>query len=180
MYYKLFGPFDLPIEKQLIVSRSSDQRLKDFWQEVERHHTGLSQATGCYVFSLSASENNSLPDLPCYVGQTSNQNFQKRCVNPRIASMLFRMKRRRGYKTAALKIYFVANMTKGAKKFSFSDTDHKKAETLLIESAAAVNPDLLNTRGKKRFDRLVIEGVVNFDGRLSKSASSFRSLFSVN
>ena len=177
MYYRLFGPFDVPIEKKLIVSRRSNQRLKDFWQEVERHHTGLSQATGCYVFSLSAD---SLPDLPCYVGQTSNQDFQKRWVNPRIATMLFRMKRRRGYKTAALKIYFVASMTNGAKKFSSRATDHKKAETLLIERATAVNSDLLNTQGKKFFAGLVIEGVVNFDGRLSKSASSFRSLFSAN
>ncbi len=175
MYYKIFGPFDVPIEKKLIVSRKTNQRLKNFWEDVERKREGLSQATGCYVFILKP-DSADLPELPCYVGQTSNQTFQSRSLNPRTATMLFRMKSRRGYKTATLKIYLAANMTKSGKKFSFSSTDHKKAEKALIEYAAGVNPNLLNTQGKKFFEKLVIEGVVNSDGRLSNSAKSFKKL----
>ncbi len=175
MHYKIFGPFDVPIEKKLIVSRKTNQRLKDFWEDVERKREGLSQATGCYVFILKP-DSADLPELPCYVGQTSNQTFQSRSLNPRTATILFRMKSKRGYKTATLKIYFAANMKYRGKKFSFSSSaDHKKAEKLLIEYATGVNPNLLNTQGKKFFKKLVIEGVVNSNGR-STSAKSFKKL----
>ena len=172
MHYKLFGPFELPVEKGIIVCKRTDQRLKDFWQEVERRHKGLSQAKGCYVFSFSAGED--LRDLPCYVGQTSNQTFEKRCLNAKTALGLFRMKKR-GYKNATPSIYFAANMMRKGKQFSSGSADHKRVEKILIQLAVRANPNLTNTQVKKFFEKLVVEGVVNSKGR-SHSSRSFKKL----
>ena len=177
MNYKLFGPFDVPTEDRLIICKRTDDRLKDFWQEVERHHTGLSQAKGCYVFSISTSGGSR--GLPWYVGQTSDMNFERRCLNPGTAQKLYRVVKRE-YKRSAFKIYFVANMTRGGEKFSFGKVDHKKVERLLIEYAARANPMLINSKVKKFIEKLVIEGVVNSERKLSLSARSFQKLLRID
>ena len=79
--FENFGPFKIPRKGTLV----SDD-LKQFWQNIEARHEGLSGAKGCYVFGVKPSGTPRI--TPWYVGQTNKQTFIHECFKDhKIASM---------------------------------------------------------------------------------------------
>jgi hypothetical protein len=70
--FENFGPFKIPREGTLV-----SENLKQFWQNIEARHSGLSRAKGCYVFDLKPS--GTQRTTPWYVGQTNGQTFSREC-----------------------------------------------------------------------------------------------------
>ena len=177
MYYKLFGPFEVPRGNNKLIFVNK-QRINEFWQKIDDEVEDLSQANGCYTFSVKSSGGSRAK--PWYVGQTS-KTFKGRCLSQKIANefnYLLSGPDRKGRP----ELYLIARMTSSGKKFSRNkNAKHEQLETLLIQMAYSANPYLLNHQIRKLFENLKVEGMINpGKGKLPKSARSFRKLLRID
>ena len=72
--YRGFGPFQIPRDGSIVDSHA----CRDFWKDVEREHSGLPAAVGCYIFAISAAKG----ARPWYVGKTEKNSFQGEVWTP--------------------------------------------------------------------------------------------------
>jgi hypothetical protein len=162
--FVVHGPFKVPLNPG---KKSLDERRfrKGFWEENEKIEL-LATAKGCYVFAIQTAHG---AIIPWYVGMTA-RTFRGECPNLsnclKIANDLVH---RHGTIVMFLVVY-----QQGRGKPNL--TAIHELETVLITSAYAKNPDLLNRKDVGTNKPLVrIRGVLNpRAGKPSQSAQKFK------
>lgn len=163
--------FDIPKRSNGLIDTAS---LKDFWEEVDEElEAPVSEAVGCYVFSIRAGKGS----RPWYIGKAEKQSFRKECFalhklnhyNNAIAA-------RKGTPVLTL----VAKYTPGGKLVRPTGSLHKDIqhlETMLIANALGRNDELLNVKDTKLLKNMVVPGLLNSSkGKPSNSVAEFKVL----
>lgn len=121
---------------------------------------------GCYVFATRAGRGYT----PWYVGKAT-KSFKQECFTPhkldKYNTCLVDMAR-----CTPVLFFVVAHKARGR-----TGVNHiAEVEDFLIQTAVAVNPDLLNVKGT-RMEEWSISGVIRSRGRSSEAAASFKRMF---
>ncbi|NKM69386.1 hypothetical protein [Rhizobium laguerreae] len=174
MRYYLYGGFELPRDHGRVILGDPDQR-RDFWEEVEAHQYGLSDACGCYVFGIRVGGGTK----PWYVGKAERQSFKRECITTDKLTKYESAMAAMGKGTPLL--YFYARATKEKHQFSFPSTakhrDVNYLEKLLISHALQRNKNLINKMDTKLLREMVVPGMINTPkGSLSIAAKEMRTL----
>ena len=172
MNFLPFGPFDVPrSEKGLIPTDNTS--LKQFWADVDEVYAGVSQAVGCYIFSIRAGRGM----LPWYVGLAEKQKFAKECFTPhKLVQYNEAIVGRRGTPV----LTFLAKQTPAVKFSKPSSNGHRDIqflETMLIGLALRRNSDLANAKDTKFMREMVVHGILNTPrGRRVQAVADLASL----
>ncbi len=160
MRFKVYGPFEIPLEKPKKIP-VIPKDLTDFWDSVERREEGLAYAKGVYVFAIRSS-GGSRPK-PWYVGKTNKQVFSKEC---------FRAGKRNHYHTAIANyqkgkpvMFLIPKFTKDEKDSKFSRSsggrDIDFMEKYFIAAALKVNDELCNKMDTRFVREIELPGFFN-------------------
>ena len=148
---------------------------KEFWEEVEEHHQGLSAANGAYCLVIQHGEN----WKPWYVGKTvSKGGFKSECLTDHKVSLYSKMSKKPG---RAHMVFFP--LTKPGGGFSENMTAAKaaieKLEDQLIARAVSRNSELLNTQGATLYKNIYVPGLMGIQprGKRSGVAKLAREIF---
>lgn len=159
MDFKVYGPFRMPRTDSGLIAADAAQK-KVFWSSVEDADEGLSEACGCYIFTILPSGGGA---KPWYVGMTCRLGFRGECFQSRKINLY--NSAIAGYDRATPQLFLVAKSTRSkatfAKASSNGHADIKELEEILIGVAYSRNQRLLNMRGTKFLKRLVVPGVMN-------------------
>lgn len=156
MNFEVYGPF--PITRmgkgKAIAHAPADKRA--FWDDVDAHHEGLSEACGCYVFVVRGRA--------WYVGRAVRQTFRKECFSiHKIVQYNDALQTVSGPPSLIL----LAKQTRGGQRFAKpaktgrGHPDVCFLENLLIGSALGRNPQLQNIKGTKLLKEMRVPGVLN-------------------
>jgi hypothetical protein len=168
-----YTPIAIPRQSNgLVIAKPPD--LKAFWASVdETLEAGLSEAVGCYIFSIKAGKG----QRPWYVGMAARQPFRKECFT---AHKLRHYADALTTKKGTPYLTFLAKCTPGnsfAKPSKNRQRDIEQLETMLIANALTRNADLLNVRDTKLLREMVVPGLLNTSrGKPNASVKSFKSL----
>ena len=171
----IFEPFD-PFEIKRTPTNRIDAKpkiLKEFWSDVERIQSGLSDAYGCYVFSVRASRGY----RPWYVGKTqAKSGFKGECFQPH--KLQHYMDALDQTKKGTPVIHHLARMTPNG-KFSKPKrgtlNDIELLEVYLISLALSQNSDLCNVKNTNFQREVIVPGIVNSPkGRPNDSVITLR------
>jgi len=167
--FECFGPFKIPRKGTLV----SDE-LKQFWQNIETRHEGLSGAKGCYVFGVKPSGTPRI--TPWYVGQTNHQDFARECfTDNKIKHYNHALYE---YKKGVPYLYLIASMKpKGGFSTQNIVKTIDKLEEHLISLGLLRNPELRNTSNTKFYKETEVPGLLNKKAGKSKANQTLRSLF---
>jgi hypothetical protein len=132
--FEVSDPLELPVMRDNRIRHLSLKSLNDFWQECDPEYGGM--RNGCYVFGMRTKN-----IKPWYVGKTW-KGFRKETFNPYQQTKIARYINNHGCPVVIL-VY---------KKYKRHESAHTKEvirslETFLIQTAVAMNPDLLNVHG---------------------------------
>ena len=151
-----FGPFDVPRSEKGLI-QADNTSLKQFWADVDEVDAGISQAVGCYIFSIRAGRGM----LPWYVGLAEKQKFEKECfTSHKLVQYYNATAGRRGTPV----LTFLAKQTPAGKFSRPSSNGHrdiKFLETMLIGLALRRNSDLANAKNTKFMREVVVHGILN-------------------
>ena len=137
--FEIYGPFEIRKPKKIYEATYQ----KDFWEDCDKQHTGLSEAKGVYVFSLRNSTN----FTPEYVGITCDQIFSKEVFSFKNKVMILGPL---SYQRGVLCLHLLAKPKDT--QDGFSKAISKKTlfwtELFLIQMCSNKNPDLQNVISK--------------------------------
>ncbi|MGD9729611.1 MAG: hypothetical protein AB7Q81_12860 [Gammaproteobacteria bacterium] len=155
-----------------IIARDAGS-LNAFWEEVNKEEEGLSEAIGCYIFSIRAGKGL----LPWYVGLAEKQTFRKECFAPhKLNHYNDAIANRKGTPTLTL----IPKFTEGdrfAKPSKNGHRDIQLLETMLIGACLRRNKGLLNAKDTKLLREMVVPGLLNNQqGRDYQCVREFRAL----
>jgi len=169
--FENFGPFKIPRKGTLV----SDD-LKQFWQNIEARHEGLSGAKGCYVFGVKPPGTPRI--TPWYVGRTNAQDFKHECFqHQKITHYNHALNE---YRRGVPYLYLVAFMKpRGGFSAQNIPTTIGKLEEHLISLGLLRNPGLRNTSSTKFYRETEVPGLLNKKAGKSKANQTLRSLFLV-
>ena len=170
MKFDPLGPFEIPVNIRRRVEKSD---LKEFWDEIEEMYPKLSEAVGCYIFSL---KNKSF--MPWYVGLAEKQTFKSECFAVHKMGIyneaISHRKKGKAFLTLLPKFSSSGRYSKTSKN---GHRDIQFLEKILIGTAAQRNPELLNVRNTKFYRELVVPGLFNSPmGQPKKNVKAFKSL----
>jgi hypothetical protein len=158
--YKVFGPYGIRRDGKLISK--SREHLRAFWSEIEAEVQGLSDACGCYVFSIRRRA--------WYVGLAEKQSFCQECFAlHKLTQYNYSLQRVSGEP----QLHFIAKMTPTGRFASPGASGHRDIqflETLLIGMALNQNEHLQNVRGTKFLREMRVPGILRTargEGRLA-------------
>lgn len=168
MKFQAFGPFEIPRDTPRVVASDSGA-LRGFWESAEETAPGISEACGCYVFTLKAPRGS----RPWYVGKSEKQSFRRECFAPHKINHYHRAIAERKGKP---ELIFLAEVTPAGKLKS--PTVGKRAaisalEGILIGMAVQRNPNLLNMRGAKMWKDLEVHGFLNTSRKAQSGAAGY-------
>ena len=173
MYYKIYGPYEIPLQEGEFKKRIDKEDINEFWRSVA---PGLEDACGVYIFSI---EKNS-KEKPWYVGKAKNQSFARECfTNHKKIQYHEALERSKG----TPKMYFLARMMKNKRRMSSpskSKTGHAEidyVEQMFITMGYRKNNAIRNTQGTKTARDLVIQGFYNHQDRRRKAVKELYGLF---
>jgi hypothetical protein len=167
--FENFGPFKIPRRGTLV---SGD--LKQFWQNIEARHEGLSGAKGCYVFGVKPSGTPRI--TPWYVGQTNGQSFIRECFKDHKITHYNHALHE--YSRGVPYLYLVASMRpKGGFSTQNIVKTIGKLEEHLISLGLLRNVGLRNTSRTKFYKETEVPGLLNKKAGKSKANQTLRSLF---
>ena len=132
------------------------EKLRAFWEEIDGQKIGLSEAIGCYVFSISAGRG----ELPWYVGKTANA-FRLECFQDH--KLVHYNDVLAGRERGIPHLTLIARVTDTG-RFSNANTgidDVDFLEKYLIGVALERNPDLLNKKETAMIRDIYVPGIFN-------------------
>lgn len=162
----------VPKSKGLITADKSD--LKAFWDEANREFgEDLSEAIGCYIFSIRAGKG----VKPWYVGLAQKQTFRKECfTDHKLKHYNYAIAGRKGTPLLTL----IVKRTPGGKLIAPSSKKHSDIEFLenmLIGNCLSRNDELSNVRDTKLLKEMIVPGLFNTpQGKQSSQVIEFREL----
>lgn len=161
----VFGPFDIPYGAGNGSSKRIDKsHAQEFVEYLKRE--SLATKHGCYIFALKAGKGFS----PWYVGMTS-RGFGKECMET-YQRDLYNGLLYAGRKGRPVMYFVAAPDTKNKIPAAVCD----ELEEVLIQSAHARNPGLLNSKRKKIADWSVHGVIRSGKGKVPANAKSFRTM----
>lgn len=165
MIYKVFGPYSMPRDGTLVSKTPADRR--GFWHAVEADAGGLSDACGCYVFSIRRRA--------WYVGLAEKQPFRQECFSlHKLNQYNYSLQRVSGEP----QLHLIAKLTPTGRFAVPAANGHRDVqflETLLIGMALNQNEDLQNVRGTKFLREMRVPGILR-TGRGEGHLNSVKSL----
>ena len=162
MKFDIHGPFRLERNENGLVDPTAAER-REYWERVDSDVSGLSNGCGCYVFTINAGRGR----LPWYVGKAERQSFKQECFSPhKIDHYSNPIGKRKGMP----ELFFLPQLTrKGKFRKPTKGNNGRKAivalESLLIGTAYARNPNLLNIKGVKMYRELEVAGFLNSNAK---------------
>ncbi len=173
MNFKIYGPFDIPIEEGQSKKTIDKEDILNFWKDVEGGEHGLSKACGCYVFGLKTDKG----AKPWYVGKAEKQTFGEECFTP---SKLNYYHSSLLHSTGSPVMFFIAKCSEKKGKFSRPTKaeyeDVRFVEKMFIELAFRKNEKLWNKQHTKNVKMLSVEGFYNSGDGRRKSVKEIRNL----
>lgn len=160
MNYKVFGPYPIRRDGRLI-SKTRDH-LRAFWSEIDAEAKGLSDACGCYVFSIRRRA--------WYVGLAEKQSFCQECF---ALHKLTQYNYALQHVSGEPQLHLLAKLTPTGRFASPGVSGHRDIqflETLLIGMALNQNENLQNVRGTKFLREMRVPGILRTargEGRLA-------------
>lgn len=172
MKFHPYGPFDIATKPTGSINDSKES-LSDFWEMVNANQTNLSEAVGCYIFSIQSRRGS----LPWYVGLAEKQSFREECfANHKLLVYMRSLDGRQG----SPQLTFLPKFTmtgKYAKCGKNAKMDVRFLENLLIGLAIQRNPKLANIKKTKLLKDMIVPGVLNTpQGRQVKSVYAMKRL----
>jgi hypothetical protein len=140
--FQIAGPFKIPLytEGKKRIRHFDKLGQNGFWQECEvACGFDISLRNGCYVFGVSTKR-----VFPWYVGQTAKGFGNEIFTNDKIAKISLFINE---FGTPV--VFFVYKVFKNKEGLQTLELI-SELEDFLIQSAVAINPDLLNVKGTKR------------------------------
>jgi len=151
MKYEIYGEF--PIARNgALVSRSREHK-RSFWDEVEATEEGLSEACGCYIFTIR--------NRAWYVGMAERQTFKQECF---ALHKITQYNEALGQVNGKPKMLLLPKLTPGGHFASPTKRGHadiRMLENLLIGTALGRNPGLQNVKGTKLLREMNVPGFLN-------------------
>ncbi len=175
MYYKIYGPYEIPMQEGEFKKRIDKEDIDEFWRTVGEDETSIEHTCGCYIFSI---EKNS-KEKPWYVGKAQSQSFSEECfTDHKIVRYHEALEKSKGTPM----MYFLARMTDKGRMSSPSKTKTGHAEIddvekMFITMGYQKNKDIRNKKGTKNAEKLVIEGFYNHEDRRRKPIKRLYGLF---
>jgi hypothetical protein len=166
-----YKAIDIP-RKNGRIDRDKDS-LSNFWLKVNEMDSELSEAVGCYIFSIRAGRGL----LPWYVGLAEKQSFRKECFAiHKLINYNDALNGRKGTPVLTL-IAKYTNTERFAKPSKNGHTDIRFLENMLIGTCIRRNPNLLNIKKTKLLKEMIVPGLLNnTKGRDYLDVKEFRSL----
>ena len=150
MHYTVFGPYSL-VRDGALVSRSVEDR-RALWRLMEADAHGLSDACGCYVFSIRRRA--------WYVGMAARQPFSQECFSlHKINQYNYALQRVSGEPL----LHLIAKRTPTGRFASPATSGHKDIEfleSMLIGMAIRQNEELQNIRGTRFLREMKVPGIL--------------------
>jgi hypothetical protein len=171
MRYEVYGPFWAPRAQ----TEATGEKLRAFWDEVERMVPDLPRAIGIYVFSTCHGETYT----PWYIGKTNAKTgFRGEIFQDHKLSHYVRAsERKRGYPA----IHLIAKVEPVRRNFckasERSGREIDELETVMIGMALRANPDVRNSK-KTWFNRnCQVPGIIGdaLSGRPSDAIATLRN-----
>ena len=151
MKYKIYGPFDVPHEGNLITRFSHERR--EFWDDIDGEIDELSNSCGCYVFTIG--------NIPWYVGKAEKQSFRNECFSSHKMNQ-YNIALKDGH--GIPRLFLVARITP-AGDFTYPSKgghqDIQELEKILIGFGLSRNQDIRNIKGTKTLREINVPGLVN-------------------
>lgn len=173
MNYFPHSPIEVPRGDNGLIA-SDKESLAEFWTKVDKElEDGLSDATGCYIFSVRAAKG----ALPWYVGLAERQSFRRECfTSHKIVHYNNVVADRKGTPLLTL----IAKYTPSGRlsgPISSEQRDIQFLETMLISCCLARNSELYNIKDTKLLREMVVPGLLNTpQGKSNSSVLDFRAL----
>lgn len=157
--FEVYGPFEVPrIRGDRRAIDSDRQRLRDWWERLnEDCGIPLSQALGCYLFSIQAGKG----ALPWYVGKTESA-FEDECFKPHKLVAFHKAMGMVARGTPHLTL--LPNITPQGRLVRQSRNEQRQIiflEEYLIDECVVRNPQLLNSRHTRLSRTLSVPGLIN-------------------
>ena len=172
MNYKIFGPYEIPLDEGEFKRRIDKEDINEFWNNVD---PGLDNACGIYIYSIKTKSK----ERPWYVGKAQKQGFVKEIfTHHKLVYYHEALEKSRGTPM----MYFVARVRSNKSSFSnptSSKTGHREidfVEQMFIEMAYSKNKGIRNKKNTKNVERLVIEGIYNHKDRRRKPVKQLYDL----
>ena len=187
MQFKVFGPFEIPLDEGHDNWLDSAD-IKKFWnQVVNLDQPGLSNACGVYIFGMHGAENLKIglasKTLPWYVGKAEKQPFARECFNGRNMNNYNKIISQTYKGRGKPFLYLLARIEKDNETFSDPTTENYPGvafvEKMMIQMSMAVNVNIENTNMTADAKSTMIEGILNSKGKLPKRAQEFKSIFGI-
>ncbi len=171
MYYKIHGPYEIPLQEGEFKRRIDKKDIEKFWNSAD---AGLEGACGVYVFSI---EKNS-QEKPWYVGKAKNQSFSKECFT---SHKIVRYHEALEISKGTPMMYFLVRMTPDKRRMSSPSNKDGHAsinhvEQMFITMGYQKNNDIRNKQGTRNARDLVVEGFYNHQDRRRKGVSRLYGL----
>ena len=172
MRYYPYGPLEIPLSKRRIEYRNKEP-LNQFWEQFDGIEKGISEAVGCYIFSIRAGKG----IRPWYVGMAEKQSFKKECfATHKLLNYNDCLESRKGTPVLTLLPRLTAT-GKFSKKGVNGHRDIRFLESLLISTCLQKNSELLNIKSTKLLRELEVPGLINSPkGRIKNEIKDFQRL----
>jgi len=172
MNYFPYGPFDIPktVKGRIDADKNS---LAKFWNDVNAEKEDLSEAVGCYIFSVRAGRGL----LPWYIGLAEKQSFRQECFAiHKLVNYNETIAARKGTPVLTLLPKFTAT-GRYASQSKNGHGDIQFLEKMLIGLAVRRNSELVNIKNTRLLKEMVVPGILNTPrGRQKKSVDMLKSL----
>jgi len=162
MKYDVYGEFEIPRGKTSRID-ANKATLKEFWETIDSRYPGLSDACGCYIYSIRGKV--------WYVGMASKQSFRKEAFT---SHKLVKYNEALSEVSGNPQLILLARLTNTGRFSNPSSNGHRDIElleNLLIGSAIARNPKLLNIKNTKHLNDMEVPGVINTKQGVSRRKS---------
>ena len=187
MRFKIFGPFDIPLDEgQENWLDSAD--IRSFWNQiVNLDQPGLSSACGVYIFGMRGAEHLqkgvASRTLPWYVGKAEKQSFAKECFTGRNMNNFNKVISQTYKGRGTPFLFLLARIEKDNETFSDPTTEDYPGvafvEKMMIQMSMAVNTNIENTSFTADAKRTIIRGILNSKGKISKQTQEFKRIFGI-
>lgn len=180
MYYKIFGPYEIPLREGRYKRRIDKDDIDKFWSSVEdvvdSAGKKLKDACGVYIFSIEKNSD----EKPWYVGKAQNQSFSRECFT---YHKVFKYHEALEESQGAPMMYFVARLMPDQRRMSrpsktkTGHPDIDRVEQMFITMGYQKNNAIRNKQGTKHAAKLIIEGFYNHQDRRRNPVKKLYGLF---
>jgi hypothetical protein len=163
--FEVHGPHDIPFYKGAAGRVITDDNVRIFWN----NHHSIGRHVGCYVFAIS----NKGAYTPIYVGKTTKNFKQEALSAPKLSKYQQAMV---DFVRGKPVMFFI---THPIKKGMNNNKHINQLEQFLIQTAMAVNPNIMNIKGTKR-EKWGIKGILRSNhGKPTKSARALKRALNI-